>query len=187
MATRSTYPAPHPEIHWPIFFLSASEDTANISPLPWPSCCERCVFPRARRMARSPGRWTATGLLITALLLLIVNARDIWMLLRKHRLQAHPEYAPRRAATLWYERMTRRVARCGWRKSAVQTPVEYVTAIEDANLRESVARFTRHYESARFGDSAEDASRLPKLYEEITTSSAPRPTPGSARVSQAGK
>ena len=140
-----------------------------------------------RRMARSPGRWTATGLLITALLLLIVNARDIWMLLRKHRLQAHPEYAPRRAATLWYERMTRRVARCGWRKSAVQTPVEFVTAIEDANLRESVARFTRHYESARFGDSAEDASRLPKLYEEITTSSAPRPTPGSARVSQAGK
>jgi len=36
-------------------------------------------------------------------------------------------------------------------------------------MREGVAQFTRHYEHARFGDSAEDARRLPELYEEISS------------------
>ena len=34
-------------------------------------------------------------------------------------------------------------------------------------VRQRVAEFTRHYESARFDDSVEDARRLPELYEEI--------------------
>jgi hypothetical protein len=42
-----------------------------------------------------------------------------------------------------------------------------VTQIKDANLRTRVAEFTEAYESARFGKSAEDAERLPQLYEEI--------------------
>jgi len=126
-----------------------------------------------KRISHSSRRWTAMGLLVTVLLLLLANARNIWTLVRNRRLQAHPERAPRLAATIWYERMTRRVARRGWPKSPVQTPAEFADAIADADLRETVTLFTRHYESARFGDSAEDASRLPKLYEEITTSSAP--------------
>ena len=125
-----------------------------------------------KRMARSPGRWTVTGLLMTMLALFIANARHIGKFVRHRRLQAHPERAPQLAATIWYERMTRRVARHGWHKSPVQTPAEFAAAIADANLRGTVIRFTRHYESARFGASAEDASRLPKLYEEITSSSA---------------
>jgi len=32
-----------------------------------------------------------------------------------------------------------------------------------------VARFTDVYESARFGNSREDARRLPELYEEVLT------------------
>ena len=41
--------------------------------------------------------------------------------------------------------------------------------ISTAALRDWVAQFTRHYEGARFGDSAEDAGRLPELFEEIST------------------
>ncbi len=65
--------------------------------------------------------------------------------------------------------MTRSLARRGWSKSPTQTPHEFTAAIEDERLRERVENFTRHYESARFGDSAEDAQRLPELYEEIKT------------------
>jgi hypothetical protein len=42
-----------------------------------------------------------------------------------------------------------------------------VRKIEDQRLREPVARFTAVYEAARFGNSAQDASRLPELYEEV--------------------
>jgi hypothetical protein len=73
------------------------------------------------------------------------------------------------AASIWYERMTRLVERHGWRKSPAQTPTEFVTCIKDVSIRNSVARFTRHYEGARFGESAQDAGRLPQLFDEITT------------------
>ena len=53
----------------------------------------------------------------------------------------------------------------------MQTPREFVERIEDSALRDGVEEFTRHYESARFGDSAEDAGRLPELFEEISTAS----------------
>jgi hypothetical protein len=55
-----------------------------------------------RRMAQSPRRWTIGGLLFTMLLLLLANARQIWVWLRTLRLRAHPERAPRLAATIWY-------------------------------------------------------------------------------------
>jgi hypothetical protein len=64
--------------------------------------------------------------------------------------------------------MTANVARRGWRKSPAQTPVEFVLRIDDVVVREKVAKFTRHYESARFDDSVEDVRRLPELYEEIS-------------------
>jgi hypothetical protein len=68
---------------------------------------------------------------------------------------------------MWYERMARAVARRGVEKPAAQTPQEFVKKIEDSRLREPVARFTQVYESARFGDSADDAKRLPELFEEV--------------------
>jgi hypothetical protein len=64
--------------------------------------------------------------------------------------------------------MTRAVARRGWQKALSQTPSEFVTMIEDADLRARVQKFTSCYESARFSDSSEDAQQLPELFEEIT-------------------
>jgi hypothetical protein len=74
------------------------------------------------------------------------------------------------AASLWYQKMIRKVGRQGWSKSDSQTPSEFAKSIQDNPLREQVVRFTRRYESARFGDSTEDAEQLPELYEEIAAS-----------------
>jgi transglutaminase-like putative cysteine protease len=117
---------------------------------------------------RSPVRWLVMALLGISVLALLLNARRLWELLRKRRLASRPERFPRQAATIWYERMTANVARRGWRKSPAQTPVEFVLRIDDVVVREKVAKFTRHYESARFDDSVEDVRRLPELYEEIS-------------------
>ena len=62
----------------------------------------------------------------------------------------------------------------GWtaedgRKTEAQTPQEFLTRIEDPIMHERVENFTRAYEAARFGESPEEARRLPELYEEITT------------------
>ncbi len=121
-------------------------------------------------IAGSPLRWSLEGGLISALILFVVNARGLLQALGKLRLAARPERSPGRAATIWYERMTKRVARRGWHKSPTQTPDEFVSGIDDAGVRERVAEFTRHYQSARFDDSVEDVRRLPELYEEISGS-----------------
>jgi len=68
---------------------------------------------------------------------------------------------------MWYERMSRYLAGRGVRKSTTQTAQEFVRLIEDGRLRTQVARFTDAYESARFGNSPDDAQRLPELYEEV--------------------
>ncbi len=70
------------------------------------------------------------------------------------------------------ERMARALARRGVEKPRAQTAQEFVEKIEDNRLREPVARFTQVYESARFGNSADDAQRLPELYEEVETATA---------------
>jgi len=130
---------------------------------------------RARRIeknvAAAPGRWTLWGALAVIMLGFGANAGRVWRMLRRRRMAAQPEKFPRAAATIWYERMTREVERLGWRKSATQTPGEFAARIENAELRTRVAEFTRHYECARFGDSAEAARRLPELFEEVSTAS----------------
>ena len=119
------------------------------------------------RLERAPGRWTAVGLAITMFLLLLANLGWVIRWLREKRLRAYPERSPAQAAAMWYERMARSLARKGMLKSSSQTPQEFVRKIDDARLREPVAHFTEVYESARFGNSADDARRLPKLYEEV--------------------
>jgi protein-glutamine gamma-glutamyltransferase len=121
-----------------------------------------------KSVSGSPLRWSLEGGLVVVLLVFVVNAPGLLKSLGKFRLAARPEKSPRLAATIWYERMTKRVARRGWRKSPIQTPHEFVSGIDDARVRERVAEFTRHYESARFDDSVEDVRRLPELYEEIS-------------------
>ena len=123
----------------------------------------------SRNISASPGRWGIAAAVITLLLILGANARRMWRGLRDRRVAARPEKSPRLAATIWYERMTRMLARKGWTKSPAQTPAEFLVSIQDEVVREPVSKFTERYESARFGGSAEDAQRLPELYEEILT------------------
>jgi protein-glutamine gamma-glutamyltransferase len=119
------------------------------------------------RVEHAPGQWTLVGLTIAVALVFLANLGRIIRWLHENRLRAHPERSPEQAAAMWYERMARSLARQGVKKSCSQTPYEFVHRIDDASLREPVARFTAVYESARFGNSADDAQRLPKLYEEV--------------------
>jgi hypothetical protein len=119
-------------------------------------------------IAGAPLRWGLGGAIATILLLLAANARQICQALSRRWLAARPEKAPRRAATIWYERMTAALGHRGWPKLPTQTPEEFVQSIDDSKVRARVAKFTRHYESARFDQSVEDARRLPQLYEEIS-------------------
>ncbi|HKN32356.1 MAG TPA: DUF3488 and transglutaminase-like domain-containing protein [Terriglobales bacterium] len=118
-------------------------------------------------LIQAPGAWSLRGILATLVLLLGINTRRIWKSWQARRVAAHPERSPQQAASIWYGRMTRAVAGRGWRKSTAQTPAEFVITISDAGLRQQVDQFTRHYENARFGESADDACKLPELYEEM--------------------
>jgi transglutaminase-like putative cysteine protease len=120
-----------------------------------------------QRMIVSPRSWAFGGICLVVLLLIIINGKAGWGLIARSRLAAHPERAPQKAAGIWYERMTRTVARRGWRKLPAQTPGEFAESIEDGILQRAVADFTVHYEKARFAESKEDAKALPGLYEEI--------------------
>ena len=119
------------------------------------------------RVENSPVRWAVIGLAIAIAVLLLGNLGRLARLLHEKWLQAHPERSPEQAATMWYERMARILARRGVKRPPAQTPQEFVKKIEDSRLRDPVARFTVVYESARFGNSADDAQRLPELYEEV--------------------
>jgi transglutaminase-like putative cysteine protease len=120
-----------------------------------------------RGAEHAPGRWFGGSVAVAFLLLALANAARISRMLRRRRLRAHPERSPDQAAAMWYERMARYLARRGVQKSTTQTAQEFVRVIEDERLRTRVGRFTDAYESARFGNSADDALRLPELYEEV--------------------
>ena len=117
-----------------------------------------------------PVRWLGGFIAFTAFLLTLSNLRRLVNGLRARSLRAHPERAPRESAALWYDRMVGRMARLGWRKSPSETPLDFVAAIQEATLQKKVARFTRAYESARFGKSVDDAQSLPQLFRDITAS-----------------
>ena len=119
------------------------------------------------RVGRSTVIWGQRVLVLFLVGLFIAAVPRVIGLIRKLRLTKRPERAPQVAATLWYERMLRFVEREGWEKSPAQTPTEFVSVIKDDQLRASVARFTERYENARFGNSAEEASHLPELFEKV--------------------
>jgi protein-glutamine gamma-glutamyltransferase len=138
-----------------------------------------------RHFTEFPARWLGGLFACVAAPIVLLN---FWRLvggLRNRGLREHPERAPREAAALWYDRMVGRMARLGWRKLPSQTPLDFVAAIQEAALQKKVARFTRAYESARFGESVDDARSLPKLFREITSADEARPeeTPERAAVS----
>ncbi len=126
------------------------------------------------RVEHSPARWAIFGAATFLALVLLGNLGRIARVLHEKWLQAHPERSPEQAAAMWYRRMARALARHGVEKPAAQTPQEFVKKIEDHRLREPVARFTEVYESARFGNSTDDALRLPELYEEVESATRSR-------------
>ena len=138
----------------------------------WMGRQHRALLRSARRAQRQftnfPVRWLGGLIAFTAVLITLLNLRRLISGLRDRRLRAHPQRAPRESAALWYDRMVSRMARRGWRKSPSQTPLDFVAAIQEAALQKKVARFTRAYESARFGKSIDDAQSLPELFQEIT-------------------
>jgi hypothetical protein len=131
----------------------------------------RALLRSARRahkqISNFPVRWLSGLILISGALILIVNLPRLVRAMRAQSLRANPGRAPREAAALWYDRLVARMAKLGWHKSPSQTPADFVAAIQEPVLRVRVAIFTRHYESARFGKSVEDAEKLPELFEEI--------------------
>jgi len=129
----------------------------------------------ANRISLSPGRWTGRAVVTLALLLVLFNLRRIGQAVQKFILIARPDKSPRIAASLWYEKMVRKVERKGWQKAGTQTPAEFANSIQDEPLRKRVLEFTSRYEGARFGDSAEDAQQLPELYEEVISCRAGTP------------
>jgi protein-glutamine gamma-glutamyltransferase len=121
------------------------------------------------RVEQAPRRWLLIGSIALALLLLLANLGQLVRWLHENWLGSHPEHSPKQAAAVWYQRMARMLAKRGLEKPHTQTPQEFVRKIDNLRLREPVARFTNIYESARFGNSPEDARRLAELYEEVLT------------------
>ncbi len=126
---------------------------------------------RATQSSDAPWRWGGIALGMTGLLVLGAYSARLWRAIRRHRVAARPERSPRVAATIWYERVLRMLAKRGWQKLPAQTPAEFVAAFNEETVRGPLARFAEHYERARFGDSAEDAARLPEDYEEVSAAS----------------
>jgi protein-glutamine gamma-glutamyltransferase len=121
--------------------------------------------------SNAPWRWGGIGLGLGALLVLGAYSARLWRAIRRRRVAARPERSPRVAATIWYERVLRMLAKRGWEKLPAQTPAEFVASFKNETVRDPMARFAEHYERARFGDSAEDAARLPEDYEEVIEAS----------------
>ncbi len=121
---------------------------------------------RAYRRGAQAGPWEI-GLLM-ALIAAPFLLRALMKASRERSLARNPQHAPRMAASLWYTRLLQRLARQGIRKQPAQTPSEFVASITDPPLRAKVGRFTAHYQRARFGQSADDARELPRVFQEIT-------------------
>jgi transglutaminase-like putative cysteine protease len=112
-------------------------------------------------------KWGVRALAVFFIGLVVACIPRMLGLVRRFRIARRPQKSPQMAASIWYERMLRQTARRGFEKSPAQTPEEFAAAIADPKLKEKVYGFTEHYENARFGASAEEASRLPELYEEV--------------------
>lgn len=125
----------------------------------------------ARRLERHgiapSGRWIGVAVAIAIILMAALNARRVYHILRFRSIRMHPECSPQQAAAICYQRMTRSLARRGVQKQPSQTAQEFVRVIEDERLQRPVARFTEVYESARFGNSTEDAQKMPELLDEV--------------------
>ena len=137
----------------------------------WAQAHYSSLLERARRtQARiqdSPRRWLLIGVLIIVAILFLANVVRIVRWLHEKWLGSHPEHSPEQAASLWYGRMARALARRGMKKAEAETPQEFARKIDDRRLRLPVKRFTDVYEAARFGNSLEEVRKLAEYFEEV--------------------
>ena len=119
------------------------------------------------RLTKAPAWWPGAAIVLGILLAALANGGRIVRFIRLYGLRKHPERAPEQAAAMWYRKMVKHFERRGVEKPASQTAQEFVLELADARLRKPVQNFTDAYESARFGNSADDARRLPELLEEV--------------------
>lgn len=126
---------------------------------------------RARKIndsvSHSPQRWIAFFVMAGVTVFLLWNFKAMVRALRDRAVLRRPSKSPQTAASIWYGKMLKSVARKGYVKSPQQTPTEFVSVIPEPALRDAVSKFTDRYERARFGDSGPDAEQLPELFEEI--------------------
>jgi len=111
--------------------------------------------------------WIVAGFVVLVALLL---GPRLFLAVRRIRLARKPGLEPHSAATVWYGRLLKLLSRRGIRKLPTQTPQEFAKIISAEPVRRHFANFAAHYERARFGDSTEDAEKLPELYRELEES-----------------
>ena len=116
---------------------------------------------------RHVNAWTTWMTAAFALFVLLLVGPKLFVALRRLRFARKPRLEPHSSATIWYGRLLKLLAKRGIRKGPTQTPQEFVHTLSSDVVRQRVEAFTFHYERARFGDSADDAERLPELYREL--------------------
>ena len=114
-----------------------------------------------------PRAWALRLVSIVLSILLLARIAALVRTVRHLQLVRRPERAPRSAATIWYARLLKLLSRQGYKKSPTHTPQEFAESLETSALHLPVLRFTESYERARFGQSSEDAARLPELYQKV--------------------
>jgi transglutaminase-like putative cysteine protease len=120
-------------------------------------------------LQNSPRKFGSIATICIVGLVLLLNSPGIIRAMRRGRLARNPSREPSSAAAIWYTRMIAAMARKGHPKRPTESPEEFVAKIQNASLRQGVAKFTEHYERARFGNSADDAVKLPQIYEELVS------------------
>lgn len=131
--------------------------------------CLRLVKTLRRHFQRNPNTWTTWLMIGFTLLIFLLIGPKLFLSIRKIRITRKPRIEPHSAATIWYSRALKLLARQGLRKTATQTPQEFLKTIRSTPVRQRAERFTLHYERARFGASPADAEKLPELYRELET------------------
>ncbi len=122
----------------------------------------------------SPRRQSQWAISVLVLLLVGALAPQLYRTIQAYRVAANPQRAPEAAASVWFARATRHLARFGWTKLPAQTPIEFVRSIDDARTRAIFEEFVTEYEQARFGHSAMSAARLGELFSQLKVQERPR-------------
>lgn len=151
--------------------ISTTTGTAQFTVRSWMAhkynAAVQTVLGWQKRLGEMSPREMASWCVVLGLLLTLPFAPRAWRSFDRARTLRDPQRAPRAAASFWYMRMLKRVAREGFHKQPAQTPAEFAESIQDPEMRQDVVVFTEHYERARFAESVEDAERLPALFEEM--------------------